>query len=187
MPSPSLSDYTNEAKQDHHPPPPHDSFNKAYRPKKGRERRKQIKITENHRMKEKKKQKQKKRRQRKTTFEPASPVGGTSSMVMFYFVVGLVPRSLDCHFHRTFVQPLFPLYSSYSSPSPRSLGRVFCHSSCCPLHPLLPWALPTVDARRCLLISASASCHLTIYRSAASRIPRNRFPGFLTTVGHSAV
>ena len=32
-----------------------------------------------------------KTRQKKTTSEPAAPVGGTSRIAMFYFLVGLVP------------------------------------------------------------------------------------------------
>ena len=37
IPGPSASDNTKQAKQVRHPPTPHDSFNKAYQSKKGRE------------------------------------------------------------------------------------------------------------------------------------------------------
>ena len=50
-----------------------------------------------------------------------------------------------------------------------------------------PWTPPPEDARRCLLSSVSASCHHTINRSPASRIPRYLFPVFLSAVDHNAV
>ena len=54
--------------------------------------------------------------------------------------------------------------------------------------PPFPWALPTVDARPCLLSCASSSCHLTMIRSAASRTPRYHFPpAFFSAVHHSAI
>ena len=58
-----------------------------------------------------------KRQQRKITFEPAvAAVGGTSSIDMFYLLVGLVPCHPAC-------RPL-SLYFSCCSPFPHSLSRV---------------------------------------------------------------
>ena len=93
---------------------------------------------------------------------------------MFYFVFCLVPCYAllpPCLPSPSYFRPpQFPFYYSCSPPSPHSLVRVFCHSSCCSPPPLFSWTPPTADARRCLLSSASASCHLIMNRSTASRI-----------------
>ena len=93
MPSPSASDNTKQAKQTRHPPTPHDSFDTGNQSKKGKETN-ITKITEDQRKKIKNR---KKTSHSKTTFKPAAPVGGTSSIVMFYFLVGLVPCYPVCN------------------------------------------------------------------------------------------
>ena len=100
----------------------------------------------------------------------------TSSMVMFYFLVGLVPCYLVCHLLPTYVYRSFP-----SAPPVPPTVRIPCLVGgflplfLLPPPPPFPWTISTADARRCLLISASASCHLTMNRSAASRIPRYHY------------
>ena len=50
----------------------------------------------------------KKKRERRTTFESAAAVSGTSSVDMFYLLVGLVPCYPVCHLLPTFVHRGFP-------------------------------------------------------------------------------
>ena len=83
--------------------------------------------------------KRKKRRQRENSFEPAAPVGGTSSIDMFYFllhfIVGLVPCYPVCQLLPTFVLLFAPLPAfPWSGFLPLLLLS--------PLPPF-PWALPT--------------------------------------------
>ena len=47
-------------------------------------------------------------RQRKITFEPAAPVGGTSSIDMFHLLVSLAPCYPACHLLPTLVHRGFP-------------------------------------------------------------------------------
>ena len=129
-----------------------------------------------------------KRRQRKTTFEPAAPVRGRSSIVVLYFLDGLVPSHPGRHLLLPFVQPR--LSSTSTAPLPLRVPLVR-HSATSPVPPAplpqFPWAPPTVDAPRYLLISASTSCHLTMNTLYASRVPRYHFPTFLSAVDHSVV
>ena len=97
-------------------------------------------------------------------FEPAAPVGGTSSMVVFYFPVVLVPCYPICHLLHTFGHLSFPC-TPPPPPSPNSLG-----------HHL-----------RQMRGAYSASFHSTTNRSAASTIPRFHFPALFTAMDHSAV
>ena len=51
-------------------------------------------------------------------FEPAAPVGGTSIIGMFYFLVGLVPRYSVCHLLPTFFHRGFPSTRPVPPPLP---------------------------------------------------------------------
>ena len=59
-----------------------------------------------------------KRKRRKTTFEPAAAVGGTSSIDMFHFLVGLVPCYPVCRLLPAFVHRGFPFTPPFAPPSP---------------------------------------------------------------------
>ena len=175
MPRPSASDNTKQTKQAGHPSTPRDSLHKATFNRRKEEKEIKTKITKD--------QSSAKRRPRKTTFEPAAPVGGTSSIGMFYFLIGLVPR---------YPQSAFSFLLSSTAVSLLLLMS--------PLHPAFPWwgflpllmlpplspfplKPPTAYAQRCLIRCASFSRHLTMNRSAASRTPRYHFPVFLGRSG----
>ena len=117
-----------------------------------------------------------KAQQKKIAFEPAAPIGGTSSIVMFRSLVGLLclatrPAvffllSSIVDSHTLLLLPPISLFPwSGSPPLPLLL----------PLPPF-PWAPLTVDARRCLLSCAPSSCHFTMNPSAASIPPRYHPP-----------
>ena len=105
-----------------------------------------------HRISARKKNKAK-RRQRKTTFEPAAPVGGTSSRWKFYFLVGLVLCYPVCHLLPTFVYCSFP--STPPVPPPLRVPLVGFYATL-PVAPPLPIPLDTTHGG-CAALSTQLS------------------------------
>ena len=116
---------------------------------------------------------------------------------MFYLLVGLVSCYPVCHFLPTFVHRSFPS----TPPVPPSLRIPLVRFSATPpVAPPPPIPLDTtyggcaaLPTQLSLILvsshhepfgcSASSSCHLTMNRSAASRIPPHHFPAFFCCSG----
>ena len=167
---------TKQVKPARHPPTPHDSFHRLIN------RRNKEKGIERKTQRIERKKEDKGRPRLNQLHQLAAQVAWTCSTSC----VGLVPCYPVCHLLPTFVHRSSPS----TPPVPPLLA--FPWSSFLPLLllpplPPFPWIPPTPDARRCLLSSASSSCHLTMDRSAASRTPRYHFPAFFDAVDHSAV
>ena len=119
-------------------------------------------------------------------FEPAAGIGGTSSIDLVYFLVGLVLAALSAISFllsstavpvHVFLLPLLPAFPLSG----------FLPFLLLPPLPPFPWIPPTADARSCLPSCAPSSCHLTMRRSKGSRHPWYHFSASLAPVDHSAV
>ena len=133
-----------------------------------------MKITENQAQKKANKRTNK---GRKTTFEPAAPVGGTSSIGMLYFLVGLVPCYLVCHLLPTFVHRGFP--STPPVPPPTRIPLVGFPSTP-PVAPPSPIPLRTTHggcAALCLILVPPHHEPLGCFEDSPVPLPRLFFCG----------